>query len=223
MFKRVFLLSLLTILSINSFLFSAESKKSQLSELDFVPTEEQRSFPEPIIPREKSGPFISSNTGISFLFNQSSFMLSSPVYEAIIGYHLGNSFKIATAYQFQQAPMDVRFQGHAFVAGKKHAYNYSVNSGVHLQSLALKLFVSPAHPYRWKILTLSPYFSVGTGLGFADVKGMFKTRTTLFMADCGLCFGTSFISTTAGCRYNSWSWDNGIFSIAPYAGLQISF
>lgn len=223
MIRKILFTCTLVLCSTTTHIYSADIKKNQFSELDFVPSEEEHTYPKPFIPKEKSGPFISSNTGIGFLFNQSSFMLSSPVYEAILGYHLGNSFKIATAYQYQRAPMDVRFQGHAFIAGKKHAYNYAVKSGVNLQSLALKLFVSPAHPYRWKILTLSPYFSIGTGLGFADVKGMFKTRTTLFMADCGLSFGTSFISTTAGCRYNSWSWDNGIFSIAPYAGLQISF
>ena len=221
--KLSFLLAI-TLFSFSGLAATADdfSKSNPLSEM-YHTQREQKPFPLPEVKKEKSGPFIASNTGYGFLFNKSKYVLASPVYEGIVGYHVGNSYKIAFSYQYQHTPLDVQFQGRAVIAGRSHPYEYMVNSGLNLQTAALKLYTSPPHPYRWKIFTFSPYLSFGTGLGWADVKGVFQARRSIFLGEVGFCAGMSAVSATAGCKYSNWSFDNNIYSVTPYVGLQISF
>ena len=147
-----------TLLFVSAALFSAEdlvTRASPLSEM-YNETKASKSLPRSELNREKSGPFISSNTGFGFLYNKYKYMLASPVYEAIFGYHIGNAYKIGVSYQYQHAPLDVQFQGRAVIAGNPHAYDYLINSGLNLQTASLKLYTSLPKPYRWKIFTFYP-------------------------------------------------------------------
>ncbi|MCH9632275.1 MAG: hypothetical protein S4CHLAM6_06060 [Chlamydiae bacterium] len=173
--------------------------------------------------KEKSGTLISTNTGIGFLFEGTKNRVSLPTYEAMLGYHLGNFFKVAAAYQYQRAEFDMNLKGEAYIAGGPLKYDYKVKTNVNIQLLAVKFISAPKHPLRWTIFTLYPYLAVGAGQGWVDVKNVVNLKRVVYLADIGIALGTRLISATAGCRCNSWSWENKFYSVIPYIGLQLSF
>ena len=173
--------------------------------------------------KEKSGTLFSTNTGVGFLFEGAKKHISLPTYEAMLGYHLGNSFKIAAAYQYQSAEFDMNLKGNAYIAGSPLKYDYKVKSSVNIQLLAVKFTSAPIYPLRWAIFTLYPYLSVGVGQGWVDVRNVVNLKRTVYLADVGIALGTRLISATAGCKYNNWSWENKFYSVIPYIGLPLSF
>lgn len=208
--------------------FSLEEKKEETKTLYLEGVQYPKKTPPPLPafrpPKPSSGPLISSNIGYGYLFYGSKNVIRSPVYEALIGYHIGNSLKIAGSYQYQQADFDIRVKAvtnigsHAF-----HFENQMRKTTLALQSFAVRLIAAPSEPGRWSVFKVYPYLSIGVGYGWADLKRMANFKDTVYLFDLGIAIGANFLSATVGCKYNSWALSNQLYSLVPYVGVQLSF
>lgn len=167
------------------------------------------------------GPFVSSNTGLGFVFFGSSFVEKAPAYEALLGYQIANSLKVALSYQYQNVPLETSYRQDASIL--QDYINRIFQSGIRLQTGAIKVTSSLPSPFLLGLLRVTPYLSCGTGFGYAELVDVFGSVESVFIVDMGLALKVKSLSAQVGCKYNNWSWRGRFFSVIPYVGLQVNF